>query len=153
VDQDLSRSLKHELTHSFIAQKTHAACMGLKESCAIRAPTWIQEGMAQWMEGQRSGENASVLIQDYAARQVLPLGQLEGDWTRMKSDLARYAYAWALANVEYIVQKDGMSDINRVLDRIGSGMSTEAALKEVLHSDYNDLMQSTAEYLKKTYGR
>src|SRR6266404_3164297 len=64
VDQDLSRSLKHELTHSFIAQKTHAACMGLKESCAIRAPTWIQEGMAQWMEGQRSGENASVLIQD-----------------------------------------------------------------------------------------
>jgi len=153
VDQDLSRSLKHELTHSFIAQKTHAACMGLKESCAIRAPTWIQEGMAQWMEGQRSGENASVLIQDSAAGQVLPLGQLEGDWTRMKSDLARYAYAWALANVEYIVQKDGMSDINRILDRIGSGMSTEAALKEVLHSDYNDLMKSTAEYLKKTYGR
>src|SRR5713101_3001406 len=153
VDQDLSRSLKHELTHSFIAQKTHTACMGLKESCAIRAPTWIQEGMAQWMEGQRSAENASVLIQDYAARQVLPLGQLEGDWTRMKSDVARYAYAWALANVEYIVQKDGMSDINRILDRIGSGMSTEEALKEVLHSDYNDLMQSTAEYLKKTYGR
>jgi len=28
-----------------------------------------------------------------------------------------------------------------------------AALKEVLHSDYNDLMRSTAEYLKKTYGR
>ena len=72
---------------------------------------------------------------------------------RAASDLARYAYAWALANVEYIVQKDGMGDINRILDRIGSGMSTEAALKEVLHSDYNDLMQSTAEYLKKTYGR
>jgi tetratricopeptide (TPR) repeat protein len=153
VDQDLSRSLKHELTHSFIAQKTHAACMGLKESCAIRAPTWIQEGMAQWMEGQRSGENASVLIQDYAAGQVLPLGQLEGSWVRMNADLARYSYAWALANVEYIVQKDGMSDINRILDRIGSGMSTEAALKEVLHGDYSDLMQSTAEYLKKTYGR
>ncbi len=30
-------------------------------------------------------------------------------------------------------------------------MATEAALREVLHSDYNDLMQSTAEYLKKTY--
>jgi len=32
-------------------------------------------------------------------------------------------------------------------------MSTQAALKEVLHSDYEDLMQSTAEYLRKTYGR
>jgi tetratricopeptide (TPR) repeat protein len=153
VDQELSRSLKHELTHSFIAQKTHSACMGLKESCAIRAPTWIQEGMAQWMEGYRSGQNASVLISDYGEGHVIGLGQLEGDWTHMKSESARYAYAWALANVEYIVEKDGMGDIERILDRIGSGMATEAALKEVLHSDYNDLMQSTAEYLKKTYGR
>jgi hypothetical protein len=32
-------------------------------------------------------------------------------------------------------------------------MATEAAVHEVLHSDYNDLMQSTAEYLRKTYGR
>jgi tetratricopeptide (TPR) repeat protein len=153
VDQELSRSLKHELTHSFIAQKTHGACMGLKESCAIRAPTWIQEGMAQWMEGYRSSQNASVLISDYSEGHVVPLGQLEGDWTRMKTDDARYAYAWALANIEYIVVKDGMGGIERILDRIGSGMATEAALKEVLHSDYNDLMQSTAEYLRKTYGR
>jgi len=32
-------------------------------------------------------------------------------------------------------------------------MTTEAALREVLHSDYNDVMQSTAEYLRATYGR
>ena len=46
-----------------------------------------------------------------------------------------------------------MGDIERILDRVGAGMATEAALKEVLHSDYDDLMQSTAAYLKKTYGR
>ena len=68
-------------------------------------------------------------------------------------NLRHDAYAWALANIEYIVEKDGMGDIDRILDRIGSGMSTEAALREVLHSDYDDLMQSTAEYLRKTYGR
>jgi len=49
------------------------------------------------------------------------------------------------------VQTDGMADIERILDRIGSGMATEAALREVLHSDYNDLMKSTAGYLRKTY--
>src|SRR6266436_1490385 len=38
-------------------------------------------------------------------------------------------------------------------DSIGVILYTQEALKEVLHSDYNDLMQSTAEYLKKTYGR
>ena len=142
VDQELSRVLKHELTHSFIQQKTHG-----------HAPTWIQEGLAQWMEGQRSGENATVLGQIYADGHAVPLGRLEGSWMGLPGDAARYAYAWALANVEYIVEKDGMGDIERILDRVGSGMATDAALKEVLHSDYNDLMQSTAEYLKKTYGR
>jgi len=44
-------------------------------------------------------------------------------------------------------------DIERILDRIGAGMPTETALREVLHSDYNDLMQSTADYLRKSYGR
>jgi len=153
VDGELSRSLKHELTHSFIAQKTRSACMGLAASCAIHAPTWIQEGLAQWMEGQRSGEDAAVLLQIYSAGHAIPLGRLEGSWLNMSGDTARYAYAWALANIEYIVQADGMGDMERILDRIGAGMATEAALREVLHSDYNDLMQSTAEYLRKTYGR
>jgi hypothetical protein len=142
VDQELSRVLKHELTHSFVQQKTHG-----------HAPTWIQEGLAQWMEGQRSGENAVVMAQIYGEGHAAPLGRLEGSWLNMGGDTARYAYAWALANIEYIVQADGMGDIERILDRIGAGMTTEAALREVLHSDYNDVMQSTAEYLRKTYGR
>jgi len=153
VDGELSRVLKHELTHSFIAQKTRSACMGLAASCAIHAPTWIQEGLAQWMEGQRSGGDAAVLLQIYSAGHAIPLSRLEGSWMNMSGDTARYAYAWALANIEYIVQADGMGDIERILDRIGAGMAVEAALKEVLHGNYDDLMQSTAEYLKKNYGR
>ncbi len=153
VDAELSRVLKHELTHSFIAQKTRSACMGLKASCAIHAPAWIQEGLAQWMEGQRSGDNAAVLVQIYSDGHAIPLSRLEGSWLNMSGDTAHYAYAWALANMEYIVQADGMGDMERILDRIGAGMATEAALKEVLHSNYDDLMQSTVEYLRKTYGR
>jgi len=105
------------------------------------------------MEGQRSGENAAALTQIFSEGHAAPLGRLEGSWMAMGGDTARYAYAWALANIEYIVQADGMSDMERILDRIGAGMATEAAVKEVLHSDYNDVMQSTAEYLKKTYVR
>ena len=43
VTPELARELKHELTHSFIGQKTHN-----------RAPTWLQEGVAQYMEGRRT---------------------------------------------------------------------------------------------------
>jgi tetratricopeptide (TPR) repeat protein len=137
---ELSRVLKHELTHSFVRQKTHAA-----------APTWLQEGLAQWMEGKRSGGNAAVLLQVYDAKQSMSLGDLEGSWLRLSSEAAAYAYAWALANIEYIVQVDGMTDVERILDRVAAGSTTEVAAREVLHSDYADLVQSTAQYLRKTY--
>jgi tetratricopeptide (TPR) repeat protein len=142
VDSELSRVLKHELTHSFIQQKTHG-----------RAPTWIQEGVAQWMEGKRSDENAAVLVQIYDQGQAAPLGSLEGSWMGLSGDTARYAYAWALANTEYIVDTDGLGDVERILDRLAAGSSTEQALKEVLHDDYGDLMRSCSEYLKKNYGK
>jgi len=142
VDSELSRVLKHELTHSFIQQKTRG-----------RAPTWIQEGVAQWMEGKKSDENAAVLLQIYDGGQAAPLGRLEGSWMGLPGDVAQYAYAWALANVEYIVETQGMGDVERILDRIAAGGTTEDALKEVLHDDYGDLMRSTTEYLKKNYGR
>ena len=140
VDGELSRVLKHELTHSFVGQKTHG-----------RAPTWVQEGLAQWMEGQRSGENASVLAQIFTEGHAASLGRLEGSWMGLGGDSARYAYAWALANIEYIIQTGGMGDVERILERIGAWMPTEAAVREVTRSDYNDLMQSTAEYLRKNY--
>src|SRR5580700_10766016 len=38
---ELSRILKHELTHSFVQQKTHSL-----------APIWVHEGIAQWIEGK-----------------------------------------------------------------------------------------------------
>src|SRR5215467_7832364 len=151
VDGELSRSLKHELTHSFVAQKTKSACIGLAASCSNRAPTWIQEGLAQWMEGYRSGDDAAGLVQIFDEKHAIPLGQLESNWTRFDRSTARYAYAWALANMECIDQTDGMSDVERILDRIGAGMGTQQALREVLHSDYHDLMESTAVYLRKNY--
>ena len=43
VTDELARVLKHELTHSFVGQKTDGHC-----------PVWLQEGIAQYMEGKRS---------------------------------------------------------------------------------------------------
>src|ERR1700686_3712137 len=142
MTEELSRVLKHELTHSFVQQKTHG-----------RAPTWIQEGLAQWMEGKRSGDNAAVLLDIYGDGHATSLRSLEGSWMAFPSNAAVYAYAWALANIEYIVQADGMGDVERILDRISAGSSTEAALHDVLHSDYDDVMRSSADYLRRTYWR
>jgi tetratricopeptide (TPR) repeat protein len=142
VNSELSRVLRHELTHSFVQQKTH----GL-------APTWMQEGLAQWMEGKRSDESAAALVQIYGTGQSAPLGKLEGSWLGLPADVARYAYAWALANVEYIIQTQGMGDIDQLLDRMAGGSTAETALHDVMRDDYGDLMHGTVEYLKKNYVR
>jgi len=138
---DLSRVLKHELTHSFVGQKTHG-----------HAPTWVQEGLAQWMEGKRSGPAAGALVQNFEQQQARPLAELEGSWIQLPAMEAGYAYAWALATVEYIVRVDGMGDMERILDRIATGSSTETAVHEVLRSDYVELMQSTVHYLRQFSG-
>ena len=138
---DLSRVLKHELTHSFVGQKTHG-----------HAPTWVQEGLAQWMEGKRSGPAAGALVQNFEQQQARTLAELEGSWIQLPAMEAGYAYAWALATVEYIVRVDGMGDMERILDRIATGSPTEAAVHEVLRSDYVELMQSTVHYLRQFSG-
>jgi len=139
---ELSRVLKHELAHSFIQQKTH----GL-------APTWLQEGLAQWLEGKRSGDNAAALVQSYTAGQAATLTQLEGSWMHFTDAAVQFAYAWGLATIEAIAASSGISDVVRILEHIAVGEKPEAAVHAILNRDYNDLTQLTADYLRKTYGR
>jgi tetratricopeptide (TPR) repeat protein len=141
VTPELSRVLKHELTHSFIQQKT----IGL-------APTWIQEGLAQWMEGKRSETNAAALLAIYRSDPALGSSHLGGNWMKLSSAEAAAAYAWALANVEYVVQTSGMGDMERILDRLATGEAPEAAVQAVLRSGYAELTSNTVEYLRKSYG-
>lgn len=140
VTPDLSRVLKHELTHSFLQQKTRGRC-----------PVWLQEGIAQWMEGRRSDDSAAMLVAAYEQKAAVPLGALEGSWMNYPAELVAWAYGWSLAVVEHIVRAGGTSDLERVLDRIAAGSSPEAALRGVLHLKYPDLEQETAAYLKKSY--
>lgn len=136
ITPDLARVLKHELTHSFVGQKSHG-----------RAPTWLQEGIAQYMEGRRSAPSADALL-NAASQNLGPnLESLEGSWMGLSGDSASLAYAWALAAVESIIDQGGVSDISRLLDRITTAPSTEDAMKDVLHSSYSDLDQQTLVFL------
>jgi tetratricopeptide (TPR) repeat protein len=137
VTPELAHVLKHELTHSFIGQKSHG-----------RAPTWLQEGVAQYMEGRRSSGSAGTLLDEAHLGSVPTLQMLEGSWMALPADSAAMAYAWSLAAVESIIQSGGVGDISRLLDRIAAAPSTEEALRDSLHSNYADLQQQTIAYLR-----
>jgi tetratricopeptide (TPR) repeat protein len=137
---ELSRVLKHELTHSFVGQLTQN-----------RAPTWLQEGLAQYMEGLRSGGNAQALVEMYDHKEFPPLAAMEGLWTGLDTRQAVLCYAWALATVEAIISNYQIWGMRRLLSDIVQDNSVAAAVRDALQTNYADLNAQTAQYLRKAY--
>lgn len=141
VTPEMASVLRHELTHSFVAQITHS-----------RAPGWLNEGIAELEQGLSTGAFGPRLAALYASGRQVPLNQLEGEFQGYSSAEASVAYAESLAAVEYIRATYGMSDLARLLQRLGEGQSVESALRSTVHAGYAELETEITSYLKKNYG-
>jgi len=138
---ELAHVLKHELAHSFITQLSAGRC-----------PAWLHEGIAQFVEPRSLSSHGRQLALLFKSQQYIPINVLEGSFLQYSGAQAYLAYAESLAAVSYINDSYGMGDIQRILQRIGQGQSTEAALRETIHSDYGQLESELARYLADKYG-
>ncbi len=138
---ELAHVLKHELAHSFITQLSGGRC-----------PPWLHEGIAQFLEPKSLGGEGHQLSLLFKAQQNIPLNALEGSFQNFSGAQAYVAYAESLAAVSYMNDSYGMSDIQRILQRISQGSSTEAALRATIHSDYGQFESDLAHYLADKYG-
>jgi tetratricopeptide (TPR) repeat protein len=141
VTPELARVLKHELTHSFVAKLSGNRC-----------PPWLNEGIAQLFEPRHLNGEGHPLALLFKAQQNIPFNVLEGSFTRLSGPTASLAYAESLAAVSYISDSYGLGDIQRILDLISQGNSTEAALRATLHSDYGQFETDLGRYLSDKYG-
>ncbi len=141
VTPELARVLKHELAHSFINQLSGGRC-----------PQWLHEGIAQAMEPKALSSHGQRLAQLFHDQHEIPFNALEGSFMRFSPIEAVLAYDESLAAVDYINDTYGMSDLMRVLERLNEGSSTEAALRNTIHSDYGQLESEVGKYLASKYG-
>jgi tetratricopeptide (TPR) repeat protein len=141
VTPEMASVLRHELTHSFVAQITHS-----------RAPVWLNEGIAELEQGLTTSAIGPRLAALYTSGRQVPLNQLEGEFQGYSSAEASVAYAESLAAVEYIRATYGMGDLARLLQRLGEGQSVESALRSTVHAGYAELETEITNYLKKNYG-
>ena len=141
VTSELSRVLRHELAHSFINAISRGRC-----------PLWLHEGVAQLMEGKTTASHGVALARAFNSGHFIPLNGLEGSFMNFSDAEAVLAYDEALAVVEYINERYGLSDLVRMLQRIGEGASTEAALRATVHSGYSEMETDLAVALKNRYG-
>ena len=139
---ELSRTLMHELAHSFIT-----------EISARRAPGWLQEGIAQMEDGRSSLESTRTIAALFAQKKQIPMRALERHFSTLNAERAHLAYAQSLAATNYIRERYGMQDLVNILERIGSGSAPEQALRAVIGSNYAEFEQELGAYLVKTYGQ
>jgi tetratricopeptide (TPR) repeat protein len=142
MTSELARVLKHELAHSFINQISAGRC-----------PPWLHEGVAQLLEPRSLGSDGRQLALLFKSQRNLPLNVLETSFMRFSGAEAYVAYAESLAAVSYINDSYGMGDIQRILQRLGEGSSTEAALRATIHSDYGQFESEVGKYLSDKYGQ
>jgi len=140
VTPELARVLKHELAHSFISQLSGGRC-----------PQWLNEGIAQAVEPKQVS-HGKLLADLFRTQREIPLNALEGSFMQFSSAQATVAYEESLAAVQFISDTYGMSDLQRILERLGQGSSTEAALRATIHSDYGQLEEEVGKYLIGKYG-
>ena len=141
VTPELSRVLKHELAHSFINQLAAGRC-----------PQWLNEGIAQAMEPKSLSSRGRRLAELFKAQQEIPFNALEGSFMRFSPMEAILAYDESLAAVQFIIDTQGASDLQRILQRLAEGNSTETALRATIHDDYGQLQGEVGKYLSGKYG-
>jgi tetratricopeptide (TPR) repeat protein len=121
-----SRSvLVHELAHAFVAGKSHDA-----------APRWLQEGLAQMMEGKTPDEGtARVLARQYqTASEKSPWG-------------ASFTYPSALSFVSFLAARYGFDAINRTLAGLGESRDLDRALRDATGFPLDDLRRQWGDDL------
>jgi hypothetical protein len=54
--------------------------------------------------------------------------------------------------VQFIIDTRGLSELQRILQRLAEGSSTESALRATIHDDYGQLQTDVGKYLGRRYG-
>jgi len=138
----LLRVLRHELAHSFIAARTGGNC-----------PTWLQEGVSQWLEGGEPAREDARLAPAARSDRLLSLASLEGPFDSLAEADAELAYAQSLSAVAHILKRSGEPGLVRLLAALGDRLPSEEALPVALALSYPELQRSWADSLKLADGK
>lgn len=112
ITDEIKGHLIHELSHSFVDIKTSRNC-----------PTWLQEGLAQYSEGTRVGEEGiEVLARLISTNQLPPIAKLSGSFMAANSRTASILYLESLAFTEYLIDKYQFYQVNELLAELGKGV-------------------------------
>jgi hypothetical protein len=129
--------LRHELAHSFVTTRTGGNC-----------PTWLQEGVAQWLEGSDPARADQGLLSRARGGALLPLVTLEAPFQNLADDDVAVAYAESLSGVAHLLRLRRDEGLLRLLAALGDGLPSEEALPVSIGMSYGEFQRSWESYLR-----
>ena len=128
--------LRHELAHSFVTSRTGGNC-----------PTWVQEGVAQWLEGSDYARADQSLV-PRARKGALPaLLTLEAPFQNLAPADVPVAYAASLSGVAHVLRLRREEGLARLLAALGDGLPSEEALPVSIGLSYGEFQKSWEQQL------
>jgi hypothetical protein len=113
-------TIKHELTHVLVGHDTF--------SCLGSVPTWLNEGLAVFSEGNI--EDASRQLFEEAIRNdtLIPLRALSGGFSE-ESDRADLSYSESYSVVNFMLKSYGRPKMQSLLEALRNGETIDGALQ------------------------
>jgi tetratricopeptide (TPR) repeat protein len=133
--------LRHELAHSFVATRTGSNC-----------PTWLHEGLAQWLEGGDPEREDRALARRARTKRLLRLESLEKPFVGLTEADATVAYAQSLSAVAHLLRCGGEAGVRRLIDVLGEGRPAVEALPAVFALSYGELQRDWETHLLAAAG-
>lgn len=124
------RTVGHELTHILIGDLTF--------SCIGSVPTWLNEGIAMYAEGDLEPSYQQILQQAIATNDLISLRSLNSNFSE-QSNKAHLSYAQSYSIVAYLIQNYSQDQLLALFAALRDGQTTEAALQQVYQRDLETL--------------
>jgi hypothetical protein len=136
------RAIAHELTHLVIDQVTLNPYNDL--------PTWLDEGLAMYAEGELEAYFKRYLEEAAASDALISVRSLSSPFSAHPEE-SYLSYAESYKIVEFLLNSYGADKMLELLDTFSEGSSYDGALLEVYGFDMDGLEISWRQYLQGQY--
>lgn len=123
-------AIVHELTHVLVGHLTF--------SCLGSVPTWLNEGLAVYSEGDLDPNSEAQLNQAISDDQLLTVRSLSGGFSEVPSK-AYLSYSQSYSIVKFLIETYGQDKMNALLIALRDGTTIDDALLKVYGFDVEGL--------------
>jgi len=132
--------IRHELAHVLLGNATGG----------VPVSRWFDEGLAQFLSGERLFRPSIRLARTFAAGRPLYLDEID-DVLTFQKERAALAYETAHSAVSFLIQKHGEASIQLLVGELAAGRTMDEALRTVTGQDARQFEGGWSEEMRRRY--